>query len=553
MQALRCLYLEDNEEHAKRFQAWIERAWNKLEKNVPIEITPLVSPDDVATKLQEAKEPFHLLIADILIGKTRDAEPLGLTAIAQAREAFPNLAIIALTVGGKGLEHKTIEAGADDYISKPYLTGNPTSPILGDKILSALRKHGQEPMRSDVKTFFADEKDIQLGALIETIGKETILDLIRRLTKHDMSKVTATFIRAGLSGAAVLRVDCEVVVPEGNPPQKQQLLLKMSPSISDLSIEVNKNVSMFPDGIFVPLLKNTIGPENSGAWYAIAGLFKNNAKTLIDWLNQSEIKDADVSKVLSILFLDDGLHQMYTSVGWRENERPNSLLWQWFSVRRRAQVSSTMKDLALLVKSHDPLNFYEESLITRFIGSAVRINNIDEQDVPLGVATCWSHGDLHGRNILIDMIGRPTLIDRATVDTLHWALDTAKLIVDLIVSGWDQGPVSHEWQSMDEWCNLAKSCIEGTDIPSLAGDHPNSHVRSALFWMRQNLRKIHDPTANHPKREWEFRLALALEFLRSSYRVDISTPKKVLCLLAACEAIRSAALEFQKQPERLVI
>ncbi len=39
--------------------------------------------------------------------------------------------------------------------------------------------------------------------------------------------------------------------------------------------------------------------------------------------------------------------------------------------------------------------------------------------------------------------------------------------------------------------------------------------------------------------EWEFQLALAIEFLRSSYRDDISVPKRVLGLVAGCYALKT--------------
>jgi hypothetical protein len=133
--------------------------------------------------------------------------------------------------------------------------------------------------------------------------------------------------------------------------------------------------------------------------------------------------------------------------------------------------------------------------------------------------------------------GRPRLIDPASIDLLHWALDIARLSVDLLMSAWDAGDESQEWNSFATWQAVSRQFLEGT--AHLVGGTPNSNVAVALNWLRNNLYKICSVDATDC--EWEFRLAIAIEFLRASYRYqDLPSPKRVLGLVAACDAIRLA-------------
>src|SRR4051812_20018613 len=118
MEQLRCLYLEDDPLQSKRYASWIDRAWQQMGTYVPISVHPVQSPDEVVPKLKSTPR-YHLLIADLLFDKER--QPLGLQVIKHAHEEYPDLAIIALSIGNGGLEQKSRDVGADEYISKPYL------------------------------------------------------------------------------------------------------------------------------------------------------------------------------------------------------------------------------------------------------------------------------------------------------------------------------------------------------------------------------------------------------------------------------------------------
>jgi hypothetical protein len=174
-----------------------------------------------------------------------------------------------------------------------------------------------------------------------------------------------------------------------------------------------------------------------------------------------------------------------------------------------------------------------------------RVDELNEADVPCGTHFCRGHGDFHGRNILVDADCVGKLIDPANIEEAHWAADVARLAVDLIVSGWDVGDESHEWTNMTFWTALCQAFVEDRDYPNIPVDSPNSRVYFALKWLRKNLPKIHEKNFGRTG-EAEFRLALAVEFLRAACRQqDLPSPKRVLGLVAACIALRASCAEFK--------
>jgi CheY-like chemotaxis protein len=546
MNTLKCLYLEDDKDDLREWKGWIKDSWDEMETHVPIVIDTIDSPEDVAPKLTDAKEAYHLLIADVFIAKKnqKTTNPLGLRATKQAREKHPNIAIIALTVGAVGMEETAIlEGKADKYITKTYLRTHPTSKRLGEAILEALRMHGHEPTPLKPDTLAVVEPSLPLETLLNTIGRDNILNFCHRIIKRPLKEVKVWYMRAGLSGASVLRADCEILVEVGHAPEYRKLLLKISRDQTGLVNELEKDINMFPDSLFVPFVKDII--VFSGGWYCIAAIFKHGSKTLIDWLCKNDVDKATIEKTMALLFSSHKLQHVYKNVAYRGNERPVTILWN-IAASRAARIDQSLNDLEALARKHDPSNLFEGLVITRFIGSAKRVCDLDENQFPLGTAVCWSHGDLHGRNILIDELGEPLLIDRANVEEMHWAADLARLVVDIIISGWDGGNDSHEWDKMLDWCELITFFVEGTPLRSQPTSGVNYRVYCALYWLKESLSQIHPSTSALPKRDWEFKLALGVEFMRASYRVlELPSPKRVLGLYGACVALRAAEKAFQ--------
>jgi len=547
MDEVRCLYFEDDPNQRSRYTEWIERAWNKLKTGIPITIIPSESPEAAINQLRQAPIKFHLFVADILVGTGDTAQALGLSAITYAREDNHNLAIVALSMGNGGFEQRALNAGANEYVSKQYLIDNPRENLLGEKILKALRDCGHEPTSSKPETLLFDEDDFPLNSLIETIGKDNVVNFTVRILNQTCGEIRPSFIRAGLSGASVLKVDCAYEITESGIKRQEHpsILLKISPNSESLSNETSKDISEFPEGLFIRFIADK--PIKSGSWYAIASKFKVEGKTFLDWLSRSNVPSERVEDALNSLFLenDRGLREVYQQAGRSDKERPNIVLWNILSLGRRARIRQALDEFKSLADRYTPSNIFDERLIIDFIKSK-RIDELNEEDIQKGTSYCLSHGDLHGRNILIGKSFKGYLIDPANIERLHWAADIARLSVDLIVSGWDIGDESYQWNKMAEWLDLSQAFIRG-QIPTDEDElDSNGRIRTALNWLRVNLPAIHAIDNVRLKPEWEFRLALAVEFMRAAYRQqDLPAPKRVLGIISACQALRDTCTAYK--------
>ena len=534
MATFRLLYLDDNPDHLEKYGRWLSRTWDQLYKGIKLEVSTYSKPEDAMTALRS--QEWHLFVADVLFGKSR----AGLECIAEARADNSGLPIIALSIGNGAYEPNSYEAGADEFISKGYLADlmNPDRVLeyLSTKMISALRRHGREPALTDLSALDVNEDDLDLAAVIDVIGRVHVTNCTIRALGRNCSRIKPHFVRPGLSGAAVLRVDCELEVEDGHVPERQNLLLKLSSDRGQLSDEVTKDLSRFPDELFVKY--NSDQPVSSGTWYAIAANFRE-ASILPKWVSEQSSTNP-VFAMLQDLFFKAGLAQIYKNSVVRADERPTVALSRTLlTPSRKSRIRQALKEYADLAKKYDPNGQFDPKTLDTFIVSR-RLGNLDEEKFPKGIEWCLSHGDLHSRNILVTNKG-PRLVDAANVGELPWPADLARLAVDLLVSGLDNGDASHEWTNVSQWFDAVQAFNRNDWRTLLVDTGTSTSVMTAVGWLRQNL---HDLVGGHgpPRRpEWQFLLCVAIEFMRCSYRYqDLPSPKRVLSLLAACDAIREA-------------
>ena len=173
-------------------------------------------------------------------------------------------------------------------------------------------------------------------------------------------------------------------------------------------------------------------------------------------------------------------------------------------------------------------------------------------ETPTECFVCQCHGDLHSRNILVSTVSPPTpiIIDWSDYEASHWAVDYARLLVDLLLSAYDAGPVSYEWSHIARWRELARGVVAGNVLPD-DGHDSNRLVRTAVNWMITNIgaacpavESVQDLNA----RRWEWQLALAVEFMRGGYSLGLTTPKRVFALLASADTITAAEQSLPNRP-----
>jgi CheY-like chemotaxis protein len=547
MHKLRVLYFDDEEEQLKMFKKSLESDWNELQPDVPIEVVPVLSVQDALNQLTDAKDAFQLLVSDLLVPTQPPKQ--GLWLIKEARRQNSKLAIVAVSIGNGQMAKEATDAGADYVLAKQTLIGDKDS-LFGHTVLRALRDHRHEPIALRAAILVTPERSLALTSLLERVGVEHILNFCSRITRRPLSKVSVFLIRPGLSGASVLRADCDVAVAPDQPAEVREILLKMSSDERLLKGELGVDITNCPNTLFVPLFET--GPIPSGEWFCIAGPFKRGAKTLLDWVRTESRGVNKIRESMNRLLSSQVLGDLYTRCGTLKNRTAVGALWDQLGPGRRARIDESLDRLSTVVGRHDPLKWYDRSLISEFLATTKRVGKIEETDFPEEVTTCWTHGDLHSRNVLIDHVGQPFLVDRANVGTRHWASDVARLAVDLILSGWDDAHECYEWDRMESWCEVIEHFLNATSLPGPAKGSPNAQLYASLTHLRESVSQLRTRDAQHFREDWEFELALATEFMRSSYRLqELPPPKQALSLIGACACMRRCRDNFRVWKQRM--
>lgn len=527
MKKVSCLYVEDETAHQARFALAIETAWTRLRPKIPIDISFANSPEEALPKLRSGT--FNLLIVDVLFKADKvEKIPRGLHLITRVRQEFgQGIAIVALSADGNYSEDAKI-AKADAFLPKRFIDSRDANyERLGAVLLEVLQK-GEEPLPLEEIEWALAEGDVRLRWLVEHVGRGTIAGLASKIIGQPLKRINVGFVRSGLSGAAVLRLNCEAEVGERSVPRRDSILLKVSRERALLAKE-SANAEEIGGLLFqrfVPLVGGS-GLHESGGWYGIGLRFLENAKTMADWLAD----DSASSVVASMreLLSDGGMRDVYRS--YRRGKAPIDDLFELITPARAANIVLALEELTQLAVDHGGSDLLKERVVRDFAERKYRPK--------MRLPTRWRdsfitlcHGDLHARNILADRNKRLYLVDAGSVGELAWPADISRLFVDLFISIWDEGSPSHEWELLPDWVRISKVLLSGKELDNEQIARKNRPVLTALNWIRGNLSEMH-PDVFDEQSAFEFSFAVAIEFLRASYRrMDLPSPKRVLGLLA---------------------
>jgi hypothetical protein len=534
MREVKCLFADNSDVDRARYRREIAAAWKELDTGVPIIIDEVTSPEDARLKL-ESSGPYQIFVVDILYG-LKDDDALGIQLIKDA-SADVNLVVIALSNGSLDDETEAKEAGVYEFIPKKLFAKASARKRLGNAMFLGLRSKGHDPVPTESVPLRYDIRNLQLKAVVESIKEDNITALVLKLLKKPIRELDVSFVTSGLSGASVLRVDCGLRGDQDEVPDARKILLKVARDKELLMGEFLKrqdNYSGF-GSLFVQFIDRSPEDAESHGWYALGAEFKDSAKTLIDWLIVETRRADEIHFSLGLLFLGQGLKEVYSKTMRNFEKSPARCLCDLLSPSRAARVGLALEQLRELAVGRGVKEPFNSDIVLRFITSC-RVGEMDEADVPLGTRICRNHGDLHGRNIIVSQNGLPKLIDPANIEQGHWAADMARIAADLIVAGIDAGIESHKWNRINAWREIAQSIAVRQKVAATKAGG-NLGVLTALNWITDHLMEIHPQDKFNAVAEWEFTLAIAVEFLRSAYRIDLPSPKRVLGLLAGHDAL----------------
>jgi hypothetical protein len=431
---------------------------------------------------------------------------------------------------------------AHGSIFKPRISEPSGRKYLRSRLQEAIRVKGfyVRPLHEVTVTY--DRSDVRLEAVISSVGQDRLSALVASLCDATLTHLGVEYVRAGLSGASV--VNCECITETG----RRRLLVKLSRDGHKMEHEAAAwgRIDHFGQ---VPFPGNLVkrGVVNAGGWYALATTF-HAGETLTTWLvgpdGCAASAPQDAERLLRQLFGDDmfpdvyaGSAQMDQSVHASEAVRDDLL-----GITRRARVRIAMDELRPLL-SVQKYNIADGDQafdsVERFLLSGV-IADKDVLALPHGAWRVQSHGDLHGRNILVQPEGTAKVLDPADATMQHWAGDWSRLLVDIFLSGLAASPESYDFAHMMAWRDRVRALVrgEGGDVTPLM----SSGAEASIAWLRANAQNIFGRIDESLPTEWELRLALGVELLRGSYRrEELPPPLRLLGLLAGADALQASA------------
>ena len=176
-----------------------------------------------------------------------------------------------------------------------------------------------------------------------------------------------------------------------------------------------------------------------------------------------------------------------------------------------------------------------------------RLPGVPNRAIPPTTYICYSHGDLHGGNVLVSAALHPwpQLIDPSHFGLAHWATDPAWLAVDLLMRSVDAGTESMLFTGFSTWRTLASRFGGGEpDLMAVTTTPATRAALAALSWIAANLHRVSPamhPSFGESKYRWEWHMSLARNLLRSTYHSDIPHAKRALAFAAAYDQLAAAA------------
>lgn len=569
MEQIKCLYLEHDEEAFNRYSKPIRSRWRRIFGS-DLEFDRVPTIEEAFEKLCLPDGTYQIFISDLLFPPVHDPnapfdkhEPRGLEAITEAGKK-QKLLVIGLSIGSTeshpGLRNRSLHKGAHLFKYVREIFDPDGSGIVS--FCQEIHHHllQLEIIQDQIKLEY-DSYDPTISYIIHEVGEGVLKSLYSSVVGDEVNarELHVTHLAPGMSGAFVLKITA-------TEPQRPcaHHLLKISRSKERLKSEITNYPR--PGTYSSRLLVNYLSYDPShvaqvGEWHAIGARFEIDTMPMLEWLREAD-RGSDVGELMRSIFLNGGLRNGYSDIAHPDNPQPVVKALNP-NLSRQSRICVALEELDAVVRAPSLGGDKEwkgkADALRRYLKSQ-QIGKIGAEETPRKSVMYQCHGDLHLRNVLVTKM-KPyvaIIIDTSDFGVYHWASDYARLLVDLILSGYDRGIPSYQWKRIAHWRKIAEAVIRLQQLPSESGDDltedqeessDNQITRATMTWMIENIGDVCTLVADkkEPQRKlWELQLAFSVEFMRGSYRLDVTAPKQVLALQAAYDAISAAESSFEK-------
>ncbi|GAA0382903.1 hypothetical protein GCM10009541_26890 [Micromonospora gifhornensis] len=455
---------------------------------------------------------------------------------------------------------RSVEAGADDAIIRDnQLTMYPAfegdrNGWDGENLARRIRERMRVQDREDgFRIVFAPEAGVQ--SMLHSLGdppgeyRDAMKrgDLIARTlivkclgTDDDAgTSLTVRHLAPGRSGAHVCKV---VRVQQGQP--KESFVLKIGLDRASLLAEKEANRRAgraLRSQVLVRLDRELRSHEQSG-YSAIAAELARDAVTLKDWLHHRDTTTEQATKLARELhrghlreLLQPALHE----------SRPVSQ-WLTMSPVLRGRVLDALDTYAQVW--HDDRGAGQAdaepmaAVLRDFVGTGA-LPGVAPKRLGKEVLHAGGFGDLHSGNILVQSVGEPhpLLIDASQYGVHHWATDTTRLLVDLVLQVRRPGIESMLWTGVAAEAGFAIGLCDCTGSLKPDPGSPTDAYIVELVTERVTYLCLDDLAPRRVDWHWQWHVALAREFLRQGSRPGLLPTRAVLALTAAARHLQQAA------------
>ncbi|MEU1836803.1 response regulator transcription factor [Micromonospora chersina] len=519
-----------------------------------------VLPDATsARKAIRDSPPFDFAIVDYGLGEGQQS---GIAVVEAIRARGGNTYVLVITgLGNKypNFRDEALRAGADDAVIRYVLNmgrqGGLTFRALGNTIrLHLARKRDFDGL----KVTFTDG-DLALESTLHTIGspnppgvdsvaigksvvRSLAIDCLAPNYRPDATTLAVSYLASGRSGAHVCRVDHR----EGR--SVTSYVLKIGLDRRALEFELNANeraLHLLGAGDLVGFSGQIRTHQDSG-YHAVAARLATGAVTLAEWLSGSAGRQAE--SVADILF-GAQLTKLFDP-GQRETRSFGEWLVATPVLRLRVRETLNLYEEILAAAWEKEEQASDEAECREILSAFVDHGALPGDRKPDGKTVfIEAFGDLHSTNVLVypSPDSRPVLVDASMYGLNHWAVDAARLVVDLVLSVRRAGTAPLQWSDtaevsayLDGLCAPARSvrpAVSADSVDAFIGqvvDKLPSYVRAEALQMTTE------------QWHWQWHAALAKELIRQGTRAGLPAPRAVAALIAAVRHLTFAADAFDR-------
>ncbi|KAB1913585.1 response regulator transcription factor [Micromonospora sp. AMSO31t] len=529
-------------------------------EDIGMKVAWAVSSDATsARKAIRDNPPFDFAIVDYGLGEGQQS---GIAVVEAIRARGGQTHVLVITgLGNKypNFRDEALRAGADEAVIRFILNmgrqGGMTFRALANNIrLHLARKRDFEGL----KVVFTDD-DLALESTLHSIGspnppgmdsvaigksivRSLAIDCLAPDYRPDATTLAVGYLAPGRSGAHV----CQVDHMEGRAVTSYVLKIGLDRRALEFELQANKRaLHLLGTGDLVGFSGQIRTHQKSG-YHAVAARLATGAVTLAEWL--AGPADREAAGVADILF-GAQLTKLFAP-----GQRDTRSFGEWL-----------VATPVLRLRVRDTLNLYEEILTAEWekLGQTtdgaecveILTAFVDHGALPGGrkpegkTTFIDAFGDLHSTNVLVypSPDCRPVLVDASMYGPNHWAVDAARLLVDLVLSVRRAGVAPLQWSDtaevsayLDGLCKPARSvglAVVADPVDEFIDrvvDKLPSYVRAEALQMTTE------------QWHWQWHAALAKELIRQGTRAGLPGPRAVAALIAAVRQLLFAADAFAR-------